>query len=151
MRGHSAPFLVALLVLGAVPTAGAEPPRRLRLDISDHDDGGLTVTFDGAWVAGLAAALAVVDLDCDVTTDPDLGALLRHLEREGEGSRAEVREDGERLVARRRRGHLELSVVDRRGERAEDVTLRDALGAVRAGGLRVLVSGEDGSLRVSLD
>ena len=168
MRRH-APLVVAALVLAALaaaaPLAAREPRRTLRLDFEDDHDGGLSLTFDGAWVTGLAAALAVADLDCDTTTDPDLAALLRHLEREGEGARAELREDGYRVVARRRGGHLELEVIDHHGERAEvvvpwalarcmlggDVTLRDALGALRAGGLHLLVRGEDGSLRLSLD
>jgi hypothetical protein len=164
------PIAAILVVLTAValvaaPLEGREPRRTLHVDLEDELDGGLSLTLEGAWLEGLVAALAVVDVGCERTTDPELGALLRHLEREGEGSRAEMREDGDRVIARRRRGHLEIRVIDAGGERAEVVVpwplarcflgraanLGDALDAVRGAGLHLRVRGEDGSLRIRLD
>lgn len=153
-------FAVAILPLVAPPAAHAEDEREdsgLHLRIEDPNGGGLRLDLDGdSWIGGLVrAAVAEAVADCQSDLDADTRRLLRELDREGEGSRAELVEDGKRIQASRKDGQL-LLVVDDRGERSRisvpwtfascamggRLEIGDVL--AREGELRIDIEGDDG-------
>ena len=104
-------FVVALLLLASTLFAGKKD-KELSIRIEGADGVKLSFSISAGFVDGILEGLAGADVDCEVTTDEDVRAMLVHLDRRGEGSRYRFRDDDGKLIkARRRRGQLELNIA----------------------------------------
>jgi hypothetical protein len=158
-RGVFPVFAMAFLAALALPSAAAASDEGgVHVRIEDPSGGGLRLELDGnGWIAGVVrAALAEVEADCQGDLDRDTRRLLRELDREGEGARAELVEGDKWVQASRRAGQLVL-LVEEHGETARisvpwafaacALGGRVDLGAAMAagGGLDIDIEGDDGS------
>jgi hypothetical protein len=167
-RWLSPALVLAAGSLAFVLTPGAagadEAGERGTLHIQVRGDDGERVDLELSH-AGLAGILALADFECEGEDDPKVRALMRELDRGGEGAvERTTNEDGDRIVARRRAGMLRIESRDEDGERGEvemPWPLAECLllGREPEGGLaRALADGElrlelvarDGDGRVSL-
>lgn len=114
--------LAFLALLTAVPSAAGEEARRLSIEIGGPQQESLSINLSGALVGTLFDKLLGADLQCEGELDPEVEAMLTHLQRRGEGSRYTLREDGKKVRARRRHGQLEL-IVRERGEKKAEISL----------------------------
>jgi hypothetical protein len=160
--------LTSLLALGtALPAAAAAGSPTLRIQVTEDDgEGGVDVTIGARFLAGLVGAFAPAHLDCDGDHDPKLAALMERLTRDGEGSWAVLREDGDELRARRRDGLLDLDVFDSDGHDAHlvlpwplaqclfsggEVASRDIARALARGELRLEAHGDGDNVRITIE
>ncbi|MDH3523429.1 MAG: hypothetical protein OES32_07555 [Acidobacteriota bacterium] len=102
---------MTLLMLATVVSAGTKD-KELSVRIEGEDGADISFSISGGFVDGILEGLAGADVDCDVTTDDDTRAMLRHLDRRGEGAKYRFRDDEGKLIkARRRHGQLELEIA----------------------------------------
>ena len=103
---------MTLLMLATVVSAGTRD-KELSVRIEGEDGADISFSISGGFVEDILEGLAGADLDCDVTTDDDTRAMLRHLDRRGEGAKYRFRDDEGKLIkARRRHGQLELDIAN---------------------------------------
>ncbi len=115
-------FTIALFLLATSLFAGKKD-KELSVQIEGEDGVSLSFSISAGFVEGLLEGLAGADLDCDVTTDRDTRAMLEHLDHHGEGAKYRFHDDDGKLIkARRRRGQLDLDIVER-GEEDAHVSL----------------------------
>jgi hypothetical protein len=147
-RAFALPVAAALLLL--LPAGAAAASKTLRVEIHDENDESLVVTV-GGWVATLVKALAPETISCDGDTDRELVAVLRRLERGGEGSSAEGRDGDDRVRGERRGGRLFLTVESDDDDEDVDIDVPWAVGRCMLGhdiALRDLLGGDGGGLEV---
>lgn len=160
-RSHL-PVLAAILVL-AVPAA-AEERGSLRVEIRGGDGEDLTVSVHGGVLGEILASVAkeaLEDATVEADLDEDVEAMLRHLDRGGDGARYTLQgDDGDEVRARRRGTRLELDIRGEDGERsrievpwamAEWMLGRRPSRDAAPGDFEIRVEGEDGSVRVEVD
>jgi len=157
---HAALF-TSLLLLALAPAAFADETHRSGIDVDVHgEDGGhVSLSLHSELVGQIVADVAkdVMDgLEVHADLDADVRAMLRHLDREGDGARYTLRgDDGEVVKAHRHGSQLELDVRDADGDHSR-VEIPWALAEVLLGhrperssrdgdaGLDIRVEGDDG-------
>ncbi len=103
---------MTLLMLATIVSAGTKD-KELSVRIEGEDGADISFSISGGFVEGILEGLAGADVDCEVTTDDDTRAMLRHLDRRGDGAKYRFRNDEGKLIkARRRHGQLELDIAN---------------------------------------
>lgn len=89
-----------------------------RVEVRDADGSQLSLAMPTGWLNGFLAGTDI-DLDCDGSDDRGVAAMMRALEREGEGAVWNgTDDDGDPLHGRRKVGQLVLESRDEDGETA---------------------------------
>jgi len=162
----------ALALAVALPAGAAahdpkdhdEESATLRLEVHDEDGNDLHFEVGSSW---LGALISAVDIECEVKSDRDTRRMMKSLREQGEGGVYEyVDDDGDEVIARRRKGQLriesrdddERAVVDIPWEVAEcllagidppgDLGRRIAAGDVK---MKIDVRDDESRVRITLE
>ena len=141
------------------PAAAAEKERTVNIDIKGPNGGSLSLSFPAEIVSGFLEGLGGGIL-CDAELDGELLEMLEHLDRGGKRSRYELEgDDGEVIRARRRKGQLEIDILQP-GEPKAHVSMPWAIAECFLGrDVDILAAGEnlkveieqEGSIRIHVD
>jgi len=103
---------LATVLMLVTPSFGGDKHKDMTIDIEGEDGQNISIVVSSNLVDGIIKGLSENDMECDTTTDPETLAMLRHLDRKGEGSKYSFTNDEGQLVkARRRKGQWEMEVV----------------------------------------
>ena len=106
-------FLLCLILLSlAAPGAvfAGQKAQSLTVEIDGPEEEALSFSIAGDFVGRMIGGLLGKELVCNADLDADTMAMLRHLDRHGEGSRYTLEIEDQVVKARRRKGQLELTI-----------------------------------------
>lgn len=143
---------VTLLMLAVPsPALAGKAARTLTVEIEGAEESVFSLSLSGDFVAALIDGLLGEELICDGELDVDAMAMLRHLDRRGEGSRYTLETERQMVKARRRRGQLEL-VVREDGAKKAEIGLPWPIAACLMGDETALRATKgDGKLRIDIE
>ena len=81
----AASLLAALTVLPAVAK-----DRTITIDVGDPNEGGVSLSLSGSWLAKELLADVAAEIDCDDDADREIRQALLYLRKRGEGARVTV-------------------------------------------------------------
>lgn len=106
-------LILAAVLLVAAPSLADDDRKGMTIDIENEDGENISITVSSNMVDGIIKGLSESDINCDEDDlEPETEAMLRHLDRKGEGSKySYTNDEGALIKARRRKGQWEMEVV----------------------------------------
>lgn len=135
--------LIAVVALLATPSFAGKKDKEITIDIETAEGENISLSISSNLVDGIVKGLAENDMECDTSTDKEMLAMLKHLDRKGPGSKYTFTNDeGEVIKARRTKGQWEMRVI-KDGEKDAVISMPWAMAECMLGRDMPAYSGKD--------